>query len=188
VGFHLASVAVGNAVYLTYDSVLAINQDKSATRGEVRQAVRSTIYPEDWVYSTLQASANGIAVAGFDVATLPALDTSGIASKVTNAWMAASGIAIPDADQIQWNSSSGAIQSVTPDAFGTPASPLALSSTAILFGCNGRLCAINKADQTIDLVSAGDFTNSEQVAWITIAGKKYALAGVGGKLTLFKSL
>jgi hypothetical protein len=50
------------------------------------------------------------------------------------------------------------------------------------------LCAINKADQTIDLVSAGDFTNSEQVAWITIAGKKYALAGVGGKLTLFKSL
>ena len=188
VGFHLASVAVGNAVYLTYDSVLAINQDKSATRGEVRQAVRSTIYPEDWVYSTLQASANGIAVAGFDVATLPAPATSGIAGKVANAWMAASGIAIPDADQIQWNSSSGAIQSVTPDAFGTPASPLALSSTAILFGCNGRLCAINKADQTIDLISAGDFTNSEQVAWITIAGKKYALAGVGGKLALFKSL
>lgn len=181
VGFHISASAIGKTIYVTYDSVLSVNQDRSAIRGEVRQAVRSTIYPEDWSYSTLQASANGIAVAGFDVSN------SISANKLTTAWYAASGVAVPNADQIQWASSSGTIKSVTPDAFGTPSTPMSNSAGRILFACNTRLCALTTADQTISLVSSSDFSNSAQVAWTTIAGKRYAVAGVDGKLQLFLS-
>ena len=158
-----------------------MNQDRAATLGEVRQAVRSTIYPEDWKYSSIQPSANGVAVAGFAVSSAVA------ANKVVNAWLAASAVAIPDADQVQWNTSTGEIKSVTPDAFGTPSLPLTTNGSSILFGCNLRLCAINTSDQTISLVSGGDFSSTSEVAWITILGKRYALAGVAGKLSLFKS-
>ena len=179
VGFHVAASAIGKSVFVTYDSVLSVNQDKAAIRGEVRQATRSTIYPEDWAYSTLQASASGIAVAGFDVASV----VSG--SKISSAWFAASGVAVPNADQIVWGSTVN--KSVTPDAYGTPASPLATSGSAILFGCNTRLCALTTADETISLVSTAEFGSSSQVAWITLNGKKYAVAGVSGNLTLFQS-
>jgi hypothetical protein len=182
VGFHLAASAIGNSVYVTYDSVLSMNQDKAAIRGEVRQAVRSSIYPEDWTYSTLQANASGIAVAGFDVSSTV------VANKISNAWFSASGVAIPNADQIQWNINSGKPKNISPDAFGIPASPIATNGSAILFGCNGRLCAVTTSDETISLVSTGDFTSPSQVAWIVISGTKYALAGVSGSLTLFKSI
>lgn len=181
VGFHVSATSIGAAVFVTYDSVLSMNQDRSAILGEVRQATRSTIYPEDWNYSTVQASANGVAVAGFDVAS------SIVSGKVSNAWMAASAVAIPNADQIQWDSTSGETKSVTPDAFGTPSIPFAFNGNSILFGCNSRLCSLNTSDQTISLVSGGDFSTSSQVAWITMSGKKYAIAGVAGKLTLFKN-
>lgn len=182
VGFHLAASAIGKSVYVTYDSILSVNQDKAAIRGEVRQAVRSTIYPEDWAYSTLQASASGIAVAGFDVSSTV------ISNKISNAWFSASGVAIPNADQIQWSTNSGLPKNISPDAFGVPSSPIATNGSAILFGCNGRLCAVTTSDETISLVSTGDFTNPGQVAWIAIAGKRYALAGVSGSLTLFQSI
>lgn len=180
--FHIAASAIGKTVYVTYDSVLSINQDRAAIRGEVRQATRSTIYPEDWSYSTLQASANGIAVAGFDISSTV------VANKLSTSWFAASGIAIPNADQVQWASPSGTIKSVTPDQFGTPASPLASNGTATLFACNTRLCAMTMADETISLVSSSDFSTTSQVAWTTIAGKRYAIAGVDGKLQLFLSI
>ena len=182
VGFHLATSAIGKSVYVTYDSILSVNQDKAAIRGEVRQAVRSTIYPEDWTYSTLQASASGIAVAGFDVSSTV------ISNKISNAWFSASGVAIPNADQIQWSTNLGLPKNISPDAFGVPSSPIATNGSAILFGCNGRLCAVTTSDETISLVSTGDFTNPGQVAWIVIAGKRYALAGVSGSLTLFQSI
>jgi len=83
VGFHLAANVIGKSVYLTYDSVLSVNQDRSAIRGEVRQATRSTIYPEDWTYSTVQASANGLAVAGFNIAT------SIVGGKLSATWLGA---------------------------------------------------------------------------------------------------
>lgn len=180
VGFHVAATAIGKSVYLTYDSVLSVNQDKAAIRGEVRQAVRSTIYPEDWSYSTLQASANGIAVAGYNVAS------TSFANKISTSWFAASGLAIPNADQIQWRSGTST-KSVTPDAFGAPASPLASNGVRTLFGCNNRLCAITLADETISLVSTSDFSSVSQVGWVSIGTKKYAVASAGGKLTLFLS-
>jgi hypothetical protein len=181
VGFHVSASSIGNNVYVTYDSVLSVNQDRSAIRGEVRQATRSTIYPEDWSYSTLQASANGVAVAGFDVASTV------VSKKVNTTWLAASGVAVPNADQIQWMSAGGAIKSVTPDSFGAPASPISNNGSRVLFACNARLCALTLADQTIALVSSSDFTSTSQVGWTTIGAKKYAVAGIDGKLQLFLS-
>jgi hypothetical protein len=181
VGFHVSASSIGSSVYVTYDSVLSVNQDRSAIRGEVRQATRSTIYPEDWSYSTLQASANGVAVAGFDVGSTV------VSKKITSTWLAASGVAVPNADQVQWMSASGTIKSVTPDAFGTPASPISNNGSRVLFACNTRLCAMTLADQTIALVSSSDFTSTSQVGWTTIGAKKYAVAGVDGKLQLFLS-
>ena len=181
VGFHISANVIGQNVFLTYDSVLSVNQDKSAIRGEVRQAVRSTIYPEDWSYSTLQASANGLAVAGFSISSYVS------SQKVVSAWFAASGISVPNPDQIQWISGVSEIKTVTPDLFGDPSSPLAMSGGSILFGCQTRLCAMTTSDQSISLVSTSDFSTGGQVAWIAISGKRYAVAGANGKLTLFQS-
>ena len=182
VGFHISAINIGKTVYLTYDSVLSINQDRSAIRGEVRQAVRSSIYPEDWSYSTVQASANGVAVAGFDVSN----SISG--NNLSTAWLSASGIALPSADQLQWTSSESETKSITPEYFGTPAAPISNNSGRILFACSTRLCALTTADQTISLVSASDFSTTSQVAWVTISGKRYAVAGVDGKLQLFLNI
>ncbi len=181
VGFHVAAQAIGKTIFLSYDSVLSVNQDKAAIRGEVRQATRSTIYPEDWAYSTLQASANGTAVAGFD------LSSTVWGNKLYSAWFSGSGVAIPNADQIQWSSPSGTLKSVNPESYGTPASPISTNGSMILFGCSNRLCSLSTADQTISLVSVRDFSTTSQVSWISIAGKRYALVGVEGELLLFAS-
>ena len=182
VGFHMSAISVGPKVYLVYDSVLAINQDHVATRGEVRMAVRNSAYPEDWQYSTLDAAKNATAVAGYDI-TLSQNGRSIYAS-----WLAASGISLPKPDQIRWRdlSSSAEITTQTTELFGTPAGPVAIDSQKILFGCQGRICSLNKADRTIRLVSNGNFKDSVRSAWLTFNGGKYALIGNSGKLTLFK--
>lgn len=180
VGFHISAQTVGKTVYLTYDSTLQVNQDKKAIRGEIRQATRSTIYPEDWSYSTLQTATNGVSVAGFDVAGSLAKST------LINSWMTASGVSVPVADGIQYTSGAS-IKSVSLDAFGSPTSPFANDGSMILVGCSTRLCSINMSDQSISLISTADFSTSDQAAWLTIAGKKNAVAGVGGKLQLFKN-
>lgn len=180
VAFHLNAQTIGRTVYLTYDSVLQVNQDKKALRGDVRQAVRNTIYPEDWSYSTLQTTANGVTVAGFDVAG------NLLKSKLSTAWLTASGASLPNADGVQYTSGA-TIKSVSLNSFGNPTSPLASDGSMVLVGCSTRLCAINQSDQTISLISTGDFSTSAQAAWLMIAGKKYAVAGLDGKLQLFKN-
>jgi hypothetical protein len=67
VGFHLKATNIGDDVYLLYDSILQVNQQKKAIQGEVRLARRSTAYPEDWKYSVLDTPSADIAVAGYDV-------------------------------------------------------------------------------------------------------------------------
>ncbi|MEN9325302.1 MAG: hypothetical protein RL414_1056 [Actinomycetota bacterium] len=181
VGFHLSTSTIGNTVYLSYDSVLQVNQDKKALKGVIRQAVRSTIYPEDWKYSNLQNTDTAVTVAGFDIVT------SVLSNKVAAIWLAASGVSAPKADQVQWVTGTQAVNSQTPDAFGAPSSPVATNGTQLLFGCASRLCALNTSDQTISLVTSADISNSAQAAWVVVAGKKYALVSAGGKLMLYKS-
>ena len=180
VGFHISTSTIGNTVYLLYDSVLQVNQDKKALKGVIRQAVRSSIYPEDWVYSTLQSTDTAVTVAGFG------LSSSVLSNKVAATWLAASGVSAPNPDQVQWNIGTQGIKTQTPDAFGAPSLPVTTDGKNLLFGCANRLCSLNTSDQTISLVTSGDISTSAQASWITIAGKKYALVSAGGKLSLFK--
>jgi Fibronectin type III domain len=182
VGFHLKALNVGNTVYVLYDSILQVNQDKVPTRGEIRLATRSTIYPEDWTYSTPDPAGDGTTIAGYDVAISV---NKGVFSA---SWLASSGITIPNADQIRWATltSNPVIANTPSDFFGTPGPAIATDGTRILFTCQTRLCSANSQTKGISLISTLDFSNSAGYSWITLAGQQYALAGVNGALRLFK--
>ena len=182
VGFHLQALAVDKKVYLLYDSILTINQNTEATTGEVRLATRSSIYPEDWQYTTLAATGGPIAVSGYNVAL------SLVGTRVFAAWFSASGITIPDPNRVVWATVSGSEPSSTTsiDNFGVPNGPLAIDDKDILVGCQSRLCKLNKVDQSVDLVSATLFEKEANVIWITLGKVRYALTSVNGKLSLLK--
>ena len=181
-GFHLRAVAVGRTVHVTYDSVLNLNQDRKPIRGEVRDATRDTVYPEDWKYTTLQAAGGGTIVAGYDIALKLT------ANSVSAAWLGASGISLPLANQIQWNQigQSSDPTLVTPDFFGTPSSPFAVDTNGVVFGCQQRLCAINKIDKAISLISTQNFATSASADWLTVKGVRYVVVGSNGKLVLLR--
>ena len=185
VAFHLRATVLGNSVNVLYDSVLSVsNSDRSPLRGEIRVASRDSAFPEDWKYEKSQANVGNTIVAGYDVA-LYANDKTLSAS-----WFGASGISLPKPDQVQWNQigSSTTPTSSKPENFGIPGSPIAVDGSAIAFGCQERLCALNKADQKISLISDTKITDSKSVAWITINKIRYALLSSGGKLTLFRKV
>ena len=184
VGFHLKAVNVGRSVYLLYDSVLQVNQQKQALQGEVRLATRASLYPEDWHYTALDSYGSDIAVAGYDVA----LAVSG--KHVSGTWMAASGTSIPNPNQLRWIdiSGNGSVISTSTDIYGTPSAPLSSDGSHTLFNCQNRLCAVNNADQTVSLVTSADLSNTLGATWIIINKVRYALVGVGGKLQLFKAI
>jgi hypothetical protein len=185
VGFHLRAVASGKTIHLTYDSVLNVNQDHKPIRGEVRDATRDTAYPEDWKYTTVQATAGATIVAGYDVA----LDLIG--TTLSAAWLGASGISLPVPDSIQWNQIGQINPSLDPisngtDFFGVPSSPLAVDNTGIIFGCQQRLCVLNKIAKTISLISTQSYAAPSSVDWLTVKGIKYVVVGSNGKLTLLR--
>lgn len=182
VGFHLQALALDKKVYLLYDSILTINQSTEATTGEVRLATRSSIYPEDWQYTTLAATGGAIAVSGYNVAL------SNVGTRVFAAWFSASGITIPNPNRVVWSTVSGTAPSSTTsiDNFGTPMGPIAVDDKDILTGCENRLCVINKVDQSVDLVSTALFEKETNVLWITLGKTRYALTSVNGKLSLLK--
>jgi hypothetical protein len=104
--------------------------------------------------------------------------------------MAASGISIPDPNQLRMVdiSDSGSVVPASTDIYGTPSAPLSSDGLHTLFNCQNRLCAINNSDQTVSLVTTGDLSNSLGAAWVTINKVRYALVGVGGKLQLFRAI
>jgi hypothetical protein len=73
-----------------------------------------------------------------------------------------------------------------PANYGIPNSPMAIDESSLLFGCELRLCALNRSNKSISLVSRNQMTVGAKSSWITINKTRYALAGVSGKLTLFK--
>ena len=183
--FHLRAIATGRTVHVFYDAILNINQDHKPIRGEVRDATRDTVYPEDWKYTIVQASADGTIVAGYDVA----LKLTG--NSISAAWLGASGISLPTANQIQWNEISRIGQitdptSSTTDSFGVPGSPFAADSAGVIFGCQQRLCVLNKVDKTILLISTQNYAMAENADWLTVKGKKYVVVGSNGKLVLLR--
>ena len=183
VAFHLKAITVGKNVNVFYDSVLSINNtDKSVQRGEIRIASRDSAFAEDWRYQTIQPTAGNTVVAGYDVAATL------ISKVIYTGWLAASGISLPKPDQVQWSR----MDSVAPpstsktDYFGAPSAPVAVDNSAVIFGCEDRLCVYNKNDQTIDLISTETVKDAKSATWITINKVKFALVASGGKLALFR--
>ena len=183
VAFHLKAITVGKLVNVYYDSVLSVsNADKSAQRGEIRIATRESAFAEDWSYQSVQQGSGNAVVAGYDLAATQ------ISNVIYLGWLGASGISLPKPDQIQWSKTNPSAPPATSktDYFGTPSGPIAVDSAAMIFGCQDRLCAYNKNDQTINLISNTSAKDAKSASWITINKVKFALVASAGKLTLFR--
>ncbi len=183
VAFHLKAITIGKSVDVFYDSVLSVNNtDKTVQRGEIRIASRDSAFAEDWRYQTVQSGGGNTVVAGYDLAATL------ISKVIYTGWLGASGISLPDPDQIQW----GRMDSVAPpsssktDYFGVPSAPVAVDSSAIIFGCQDRLCTYNKSDKTINLISNSSVKDAKSATWITLNKVKFALVSSDGKLALFR--
>ena len=182
VGFHLKSITVGKKVILIYDSVKGFDADKNVTRGEIRYASRSTTSTLDWEFKTLDIPSDRIYAAGFDVAIFNS------SRGVERGWFAAGGALFPNPDLIKFQAAkSESADSFTSELFGTPNSPISIDEKLILFGCELRLCAINKSNKSIALVSKGLIQKDGKAELLVLNKIRYAVAGVSGKLTLFKS-
>jgi hypothetical protein len=181
VAFHLKATAVGKKIHLIYDSVRGFDLDKNVTRGDIRYATRSSAFVEDWSYKTLDTPGNGVAVAGYDVAVF------NTARGVNLGWYTGSGVSFPDPNQVRYQTLlSSTFSNVSTTNYGVPNSPLEIDEKSILFGCNLRLCSINKADKSISLVTKESIQEGGKSNWISLNKIRYAVAGVSGKLTLFK--
>jgi hypothetical protein len=70
--------------------------------------------------------------------------------------------------------------------YGVPNSPIAMDDKTIMFGCQLRLCALNRTNRSVTLLSNSTVEDGSLSSWITLNKTRYAVAGVSGKLTLFK--
>jgi hypothetical protein len=181
VAFHMKSVTVGKKINLIYDSVKGFDAEKNITKGEVRYATRSTSASSDWEYKTLDAPSERTYAVGYDVTILNTV------KGLITGWFTSSGFTYPNPDQVKYQDINAAsVVSVKADEFGTLHSSISADEKMVLFSCELRLCAVSKSNKVVNLVSKNSIQKGAQVNWITIDKTKYAMAGVSGKLTLFK--
>jgi hypothetical protein len=136
VAFNLSATTDKNTTYLLYDSVLTINSNRDATSGEVRLAIRKTVFPEDWRYQTIDGPDNGNMVAGYATAIF---NNRG---RVTAAWLVSRGDSLPNPSSVSFAevSETNIPYSIEISDFGTPSNPIHMDSKGITFGCQNRLC------------------------------------------------
>lgn len=181
VAFHLKATTVGKKIHLIYDSVRGFDMDRNVTRSEIRYATRSSALVEDWTYKTLDVPGNGVSVAGYDVAIFNG------ARGVNTGWFTGTGASFPNPDQIRYQLlGASTFTDATSTEFGIPNSPIVMDDRSLIFGCQLRLCVLNRADQSVRLVSNGQLQEGSLSSWITLNKIRYAIAGVSGILTLFK--
>lgn len=181
VAFHMKSVTVGKKINLIYDSVKGFDAEKNITKGEVRYATRSTSASSEWEYKTLDAPSERTYAVGYDVTILNTV------KGLITGWFTSSGFTYPNPDQVKYQDINAAsVVSVKADEFGTLHSSISADEKMVLFSCELRLCAVSKSSKIVNLVSKNSIQKGAQVNWITIDKTKYAMAGVSGKLTLFK--
>ena len=151
VAFHLSATSDKNTVYLIYDSVLTINSNRDATSGEVRLAMRKTVFPEDWRYQTLDGPDNGNAVAGYATAIF---NNRG---RVTAAWLVSRGDSLPNPSSVSYAevSETNIAYSIGISDFGDPSAPMHVDSKGITFGCQNRLCEAPLTRGNAQLLSGG---------------------------------
>jgi hypothetical protein len=181
VAFHMKAVTVGKNVHVIYDSVKGFDADKNVTKGEIRYAVRTGTGADDWKYKTLDAPDGSIAVAGYDVSIFNS------AKGVNFSWFTSSGVSLPNPNQIRYQSSpTSSFVDNKEVSYGTPNSTLTLDEKSILFSCELRLCLLDKSKNKVELISKGVTSIGAKSTWINLNKIKYAVAGVSGKLTLYK--
>jgi hypothetical protein len=184
VGFHLKAAFNGRKTYVIYDSVLAINQRKQATSGEVRVASRDTFSNSPWSYYNLDSSGATTPMPGYDISISKSI------AGITASWLIASPATAPNPAKIRWSLVQNAPQSnvVTPENYGAPGKYLNTDGTATAFNCAQRLCVLDQSRKvpTISLVSAEQNDEGISSAWIVIDRVRYLVAGVNGQLSMFR--
>ena len=181
VAFHLKATTVGKKIHLIYDSVRGFDMDRNVTRSEMRYATRSSAFVEDWTYKTLDVPGNGVSVAGYDVAIFNG------ARGINTGWFTGTGASFPNPDQVRYQLfGATSFTDAKSVEYGVPNSPIIMDDRTIMFGCQLRLCALNQANRSVSLISNGTVQEGSLSSWITLNKIRYAVAGVSGKLTLFK--
>ena len=188
VAFHMKALVDGNKTYVLYDSVLAINQNRDATSGEIRLATRTTFDPGAWQYRTLESPIADAAILGYDV------EIAKTAKGIMASWFSATALSMPDPTLLRTlnlNTASGVMTTSTSN-FGTPNELFSSDSNTLLFNCLGRLCAIDyakfsKGQSAIALASSWQSTEPIASAWVVLNKVRYAVAGINGKVVLLKA-
>jgi hypothetical protein len=181
VAFHLKATTVGKKIHIIYDSVRGFDMDRNVTRSEMRYATRSSAFVEDWTYKTLDIPGNGVSVAGYDVAIFNG------ARGINTGWFTGTGASFPNPDQVRYQLfGATSFTDATSVEYGVPNSPIVMDDKTIMFGCQLRLCALNQANRSVTLISNSTVQEGSLSSWITLNKIRYAVAGVSGKLTLFK--
>ena len=181
VAFHLKATTVGKKIHLIYDSVRGFDMDRNVTRSEMRYATRSSAFVEDWTYKTLDIPGSGVSVAGYDVAIFNG------ARGINTGWFTGTGASFPNPDQVRYQLfGATSFTDAKSVEYGVPNSPIVMDDRTIMFGCQLRLCALNQANRSVSLISNGTVQEGSLSSWITLNKIRYAVAGVSGKLTLFK--
>lgn len=188
VAFHMKALVDGNKTYVLYDSVLAINQNRDATSGEIRLATRTSFDPGAWQYRTLESPTADPSILGYDV------EIAKTAKGIIASWFSATALSMPDPTLLRMHNLSTAAGVVTTSTsnFGTPNELFSSDSKTLLFNCLGRLCAIDyakfsKGQSAIALASSWQSTEPIASAWIVLNKVRYAVAGINGKVVLLKA-
>jgi hypothetical protein len=177
VAFDLSAVVLSDKVYLIYDSVISIDNNRNVTSGDVRLATRKTTDPNDWIYQTLDGPVNGNQVAGYAVAINTTSD------RVTAAWIVAKTISAPTQVSYKDVTKDGAIFSMIPTNFGLPGNPLGLENENLYFSCGNRLCRADKVLSETKLIN-GDMLVEDISQVIFLNKKKYLTLTAGNRLML----
>ena len=181
VAFHLKATTVGKKIHIIYDSVRGFDMDRNVTRSEMRYATRSSAFVEDWTYKTLDVPGSGVSVAGYDVAIFNG------ARGINTGWFTGTGASFPNPDQVRYQLfGATSFTDAKSVEYGVPNSPIVMDDRTIMFGCQLRLCALNQANRSVTLISNSTVQEGSLSSWITLNKIRYAVAGVSGKLTLFK--
>lgn len=182
VGFRLRATTVGETVYLIYDSILVVDANRDAIQGEVRLAKRSSIYTEDWSYQNLEVTGDLVAVPGYDISIAASK------SKVFGSWLASTPLTRPKPDRIKSRVVSALDSTIAgfADQHGFMSGPMAEDVNSSLFGCEMRLCVMDKKSQQVRLVVDQEIPKGAVANWIRIGKIRYAIVGANGKLTLFR--
>ena len=188
VAFHLKALVDGNKTYVIYDSVLAIDQNRDATSGEIRLATRTSFDPGAWQFRTLESPKADASILGYDVEIVKS------AKGIIASWFSATALSMPDPTLVRTLniSNSSSVQVTSSSNFGTANKLMSSDSKTLMFNCLGRLCAIDYAkfsrgQTAISLASSWQSVEPIASAWITLNKVRYAVAGINGKVVLLKA-